>query len=138
MKMKTEQGLVVEVINGVTKIKVGRHSDCKNCGACPGDNSIIISANNRIGAKPGQRVLFEMKEKNALMATFIVFILPLISTFIGAVLGMLLGKYFERNINLFAISGGIVAFILSLIFVKFYDKSVNASKKSQPEIVRIL
>lgn len=136
--MKTEQGLVVDVINDVAKIKVGRHSDCKNCGACPGDNSIIISANNKIGAKTGQRVLFEMKEGNALMATFIVFVLPLISAFIGAVLGMGLGKYFESNVNLFGISGGIVAFILSLIFVKFYDKSVDSSKKAQPEIVRIL
>lgn len=136
--MNTEQGLVVEVIDGVAKIKVGRHSDCKNCGACPGDNSIIISASNNIGAKPGQRVLFQMKEENVLKATFVIFILPLISAFIGAGLGMLLGKYFESNINLFEISGAIIAFISSLIFVKLYDKSVNASKKSKPEIIKIL
>lgn len=136
--MNTEQGLVIEVIDGVAKIKVGRHSDCKNCGACSGDNSIIISASNNIGAKPGQRVLFQMREENVLKATFVIFILPLISAFIGAGLGMLLGKYFESNINLFEISGAIIVFISSLIFVKLYDKSVNASKKSKPEIIRIL
>lgn len=136
--MKTEQGLVIEVIDDIAKIKAGRHNDCKNCGACPGDNSIIITANNKVGAKQGQRVLFEMKEGNALTATFIVFVLPLISAFIGAGLGMMIGKYFEGNINIFEIAGGIFAFALSLIFIKIYDKAVNASKKSQPDIIRIL
>lgn len=136
--MKTEEGLVIEVSDDIAKIKAGRHSDCKNCGACPGDNNIIITANNKVGARPGQRVLFEMKEGNALTATFIVFILPLISAFIGAWLGMMLGKYVDANINIFEIAGGIIAFGISLIFVKLYDKSVNASKKSQPDIIRIL
>lgn len=136
--MKTEEGLVIEVSDNIAKIKAGRHSDCKNCGACPGDNNIIITANNTVGAKPGQRVLFEMKEGNALTATFIVFILPLISAFIGAWLGMMLGEYIDSNINIFEIAGGIIAFGMSLIFIKLYDKSANASKKSQPDIIRIL
>lgn len=136
--MKTEQGLVIEVSDDIAKIKAGRHNDCKNCGACPGDNSIVITANNKVGAKPGQRVLFEMKEGNALTATFIVFVLPLIAAFAGAGLGMVIGKYFGGNINIFEIAGGIIAFVLSLIFVKLYDKAVNTSKKSQPDIIRIL
>jgi sigma-E factor negative regulatory protein RseC len=60
--MKTEQGLVIDVANGEAKIRVGRHSDCKNCGACPGNDSVIVCADNKIGAKPGQRVAFEVKE----------------------------------------------------------------------------
>ncbi|MHC1684600.1 MAG: SoxR reducing system RseC family protein [Clostridiaceae bacterium] len=38
---------------------MGRHSDCKNCGACPGDNSVIIDVDNKIGAKIGQMVLLK-------------------------------------------------------------------------------
>lgn len=137
--MKEEQeGLVIEVIDDVAKIKAGRHNDCKNCGACPGDNNIIISANNKLGAKPGQRVVFEMKQVGVLKATFIVFVLPIISAFIGVGLGMLLGKYFNSNINLFEIAGGILAFALSLIVVKLYDKAANADSKSKPVVTRIL
>ncbi len=73
--MKREQGLVIEVNDDVAKIKVGRHSDCKNCGACPGNESITIYANNKIGAKSGERVIFEVKEASFLGAAFIVFIL---------------------------------------------------------------
>lgn len=89
--MTTEQGLVIEVNNDMAKIKVGRHNDCRNCGACPGNDSVIISANNKIGAKPGQRVAFEVKEDNVLKAAFVVFILPLIVAFIGALLGRAAG-----------------------------------------------
>jgi sigma-E factor negative regulatory protein RseC len=136
--MKTEQGLVIEVDNDIAKIRVGRHSDCKNCGACPGDNSIIISANNVVGAKPGQRVAFEMKDVNVLRAAFVVFIFPLIAAFIGVLLGMFIGDYLQQDGFYYEIFGGIITFALSLIFVKAFDKAEKASAKSQPVIVEIL
>lgn len=136
--MKTEQGLVVEVINEEAKIRVGRHNDCKNCGACPGNDSMIISANNKIGAEPGQRVLFEIKEKNVLKAAFIVFIVPLIALFIGAMLGGFIGEYFAFNTRMLQIVGGVIAFALSVIIVKAFDKATSENVKSKPVIVRIL
>lgn len=136
--MKTEQGLVIEVNNDVAKIKVGRHSDCKNCGACPGSDSIIISANNKIGAKPGQRVSFEVKEANFLGATFIVFILPLIALFIGVMLGEVIGKSMGLSIPMFQVIGGIIALVLSIIIIRKVDKNAKLNKKSLPVIVRIL
>jgi sigma-E factor negative regulatory protein RseC len=136
--MKTEQGLVIEVIEDVAKVKVGRHSDCKNCGACPGSDSVIINANNKIGAKPGQRVVFEVKEANVLGAAFIVFILPLIALFIGVILGGLVAGYTGSNIRMFQIIGGIIAFLISIIVVKAFDKAADSNKKSQPVIIQIL
>lgn len=136
--MKTEQGIVLEVLADVTKIKVGRHSECSHCGACPSSDNVIVSANNEIGAKVGQTVTFEVKEVNVLMGAFTVFALPLIATFIGVVLGRCIGRYIGSNIEISQIIGGIVAFILSLIFIKLFDKSVTLSKKARPTIVRIL
>ncbi|EHI99364.1 positive regulator of sigma E, RseC/MucC [Clostridium sp. DL-VIII] len=136
--MKTEQGLVIETSNDMAKIRVGRHNDCKNCGACPGSDSIIINADNKIGAKPGQRVSFEVKETNVLSAAFIVFVLPLIALFIGVMVGGFLGQYIGVNIRMLQIIGGIIALILAIIAVKIFDKAANKSKKSQPVIVRIL
>ena len=136
--MKTEQGLVIEVTDNITKIKVGRHSDCSNCGACPGSDSVIISANNKIGAKVGDKVTFEMREDNVLKGAFIVFVLPLIIAFMGVILGGFIGKYIGSNINVFQIIGGITAFLLSLIFVKLFDRAATTSEKSKPEIISIL
>ena len=136
--MKTEQGTVIEVIDNVAKIKVGRHSDCSNCGACPGDNSIIITANNEIGAKVGQRVAFEVKEANVLIGAFAVFVLPLIAAFVGVLLGRLIGQYTGSNINVFQITGGIITFLLSMVLVKLFDISATGNEKSQPTIINIL
>lgn len=136
--MKTEQGFVIEVIGDVAKVKVGRHSDCKNCGACPGYDSIIICADNKIGAKPGQRVSFEVKETSMLCAAFIVFVLPLIALFIGAMLGGFLGEFIGMNIRVCQIVGGVISLVISIIAVKAFDKAAKENKKSRPVIVRIL
>ena len=136
--MKTEQGLVIEVIDNIANIKVGRHSDCSNCGACPGSDSVIISANNKIGAKVGDKVTFEMREDNVLKGAFIVFVLPLIIAFIGVLLGRFIGKYMGFNINVSQVIGGIAAFLLSMIFVKLFDRAATISEKSKPEIISIL
>lgn len=136
--MKTEQGSVIEIIDNIAKIKVGRHSDCSNCGACSGNDSVIISVNNKIGAKVGDKVTFEMKEVNVLKGAFIVFILPLIIAFIGVIMGGLIGKYMAFNINVSQTIGGITAFLLSMIFVKLFDRAATISEKSKPEIIEIL
>ena len=136
--MKTEQGLVIEVVGNSARIKVGRHSDCKNCGACPGSESLILEANNEIGAKPGQRIILEIKETNVLRAAFIVFILPLIALFIGVMLGGIIGQYIGVNKFMFQVICGVVIFALSIVVVKYFDKASAANEKSKPVIIRIL
>ncbi len=79
--VKEEEGIIIEIFeNNIAKVKVGRHNECKNCGACPGDSSVVIEAKNLLGAKTGQRIAFEMKETNMLMAAFVVYIAPLIAS----------------------------------------------------------
>ena len=136
--MKIEEGIVIEVVDNIAKVKVGRHSDCSNCGACPGSNSVIIDANNKIGAKLGQRVEFEVKETNVLSGAFIVFVMPIIVAFIGVLCGRFLADYIGANINAFQVVGGIIAFLLSLIFIKLFDKAATLSEESKPVIIRIL
>lgn len=136
--MNSEQGLVIEVIDDMARVKVGRHNDCKNCGACPGNNNIIIEADNKIGAKPGQRVSFEVREANVLGSAFIVFVLPLIALFAGVMLGEVIGKNLGFSIIMFQVIGGAIALGLSIIAIKIFDKAAKADKKKQPVIVRIL
>ncbi|WP_160685779.1 SoxR reducing system RseC family protein [Clostridium sp. C2-6-12] len=136
--MKTEQGIVIEVNNNEAQIKVGRHSDCSSCGGCPGSDSIIIKANNKVGATVGQRVVFEVKEVNVLRGAFVVFVFPLIAAFIGVLLGGGIGDYIGGNVHTFQIAGGIIAFLLSMVLVKLFDKAATANEKSKPEIINIL
>lgn len=136
---KQQEGIVLEVMNGnLAKVKTSRHNDCENCGACPGNSAMVLEALNDIGAKPGQRVAIEVKEINMLKAAFIVYILPLIAVFVGAMIG---GNFAERlgsEVLWWQIAGGIIAFILSVIYIKYFDHAARTDVKMQPVIVRIL
>lgn len=137
MKEETE-GVVIQVIGDIAKVKANRHGDCKNCGACPGDKAMVVDAMNSLNAKPGQRVAFEVKEVNMLKAAFVVYILPLVATFIGAVAGGILSKKNGQWNTTFEVIGGIIGFILSIIYVKFFDKAANKNEKMRPVITRII
>lgn len=136
---KQQEGIVLEVIGGnLAKVKTSRHNDCENCGACPGNSAMVLEARNDIGAKPGQRVAIEVQEINMLKAAFIVYIMPLIAVFLGVVLGWKIALQLGYEPILFQLAGGVTAFILSVVYIKFFDSSARMDVKMQPIIVRIL
>jgi sigma-E factor negative regulatory protein RseC len=137
--VKEEEGIIIEILQGnMARVKVGRHGECKNCGACPGDSALVIEAQNLIGAKAGQRINFEMKETNMLMAAFVVYIVPLIAIVIGVIGGQELAEKLGYSVQGFQIGGGIIAFALSVLNIKIFDKFAHNNKKMQPVITRIL
>jgi sigma-E factor negative regulatory protein RseC len=137
--IKEEEGVIIEIFgNDMAKVKVGRHGECKNCGACPGDSALVIEAQNSIGAKAGQRVAFEMKETNMLMAAFVVYIAPLIAILVGVIVGQTVATKFGYSVQGFQIGGGILAFLLSVLNIKVFDKFAHNNKKMQPVITRNL
>lgn len=135
--MKTEEGIVIGVEGDLAKLKVGRHNDCKNCGACPSNNAVIMDVQNSISAKPGERVEIEIKETNALRAAFIVFMMPIFAIAVGAFMGAWIGGKVGSLKQIFEISGGATAFVMALLYIKLFDKSVN-NNKNRPVITRIL
>lgn len=135
---KEEQGVVIEISGNMAKVKSNRHGDCKNCGACPGDNATVLEVQNPLGAKPGQRVVFEIKEENMLKAAFVVYILPIIAILLGSMFGAWLAPQIGQSVKIFQIGGAIVAFVLSLLYIKVFDKSTNNNSKMKPVITRIL
>ena len=136
--MKTAEGLVIEVTGTTAKVKVGRHNDCKNCGACPGDNSVVVCAKNDIGAAVGQRVMFEVRETNAVFAAFLVFIVPLLGIFVGAVGGYLISRYVGGYKTLLEIAGAAAVFIIIIICIKVFDTHLNKNERNRPSIMKII
>ena len=137
--VKEEEGIIIEVFeNNIAKVKVGRHNECKNCGACPGDSSVVIEAKNLVGARTGQRIAFEMKETNMLMAAFVVYIAPLVAVVVGIIVGQTIAKKFGYPVRNFQIGGGILTFVLSMLNIKRFDKYAHNNDKMQPVITRIL
>ena len=137
--VKEEEGIIIEILqSNMARVKVGRHGECKNCGACPGDSALVIEAQNPIGAKAGQKIIFEAKETNMLMAAFVVYIVPLIAIIVGVIGGQGLAEKLGYSVQGFQVGGGILAFSLSVVNIKFFDKFAHNNKKMQPVITRIL
>ena len=135
--MKIEEGTVVELNGDIAQVRVGKHSDCQNCGACPGSDAAIISLRNSIGAKQGQRVTFEVRETNTLRGAFMVFVLPLIFIFIGVFAGKIVGGLLGVSALTGQIIGGVLFLLIAIILIRLFDNSVRKKEKSMPEILKI-
>ena len=136
--MEREEGVVIEATERIARVKAGKHNECKNCGACPGNDTAVITAENKIGAVPGQRVIFELQESNSIKGAFIIFVLPLIGIFTGALLGGYLGGSFGYPVVGSRIFGSAVAFLAVAAVIKMIDSHVAKKAKSLPVITRIL
>ncbi|MCL2766247.1 MAG: SoxR reducing system RseC family protein [Peptococcaceae bacterium] len=134
---RVEEGVVIALTDEVAKIRTSKHSDCDCCGSCSGNASPILDAYNPVNAKVGQRVKFELNEEKALMAAFVVYLLPLLAAFGGYLLGLLLAQTFGLPVLYMEICGGILGLLLAVMYIKKYDKAM-ASKSKLPEIKEIL
>ena len=137
--MKLEQGTITAILgDGLAEVKVGRHSDCMACGACPGAENIVVTAINTVNAEVGQRVEFEVREVNIVIGAFVCFIMPLIVAAIGVFIGRWVSTPMGYDIVQSEIIGGIVAFLIALVGVKLFDRSLSSKENSKPKIVSII
>lgn len=91
--------------------------DCHKCSGCGAvQQALLITAENAIGAKPGDTVILSSETGPVLKGAAVLYMLPLVLFFAGYLLGVLLwGKG--------ALAGGL-AFVLSIALVVLYDRKV--------------
>ena len=135
---KQQEGIVLSVTGNLAKVKTSRHSDCENCGACPGSSAIVLDARNPLAAKPGQRVLIEVQEVGLVKSAFVVYFLPLLALFAGAMAGDYAAVRMGREALFFQVAGACLAFAASLLYIKFVDRRAGRDTGMQPVIISIL
>ena len=133
---KAQEGIIIDTVGEIAKVKVARHGDCENCGSCPGENAMVLEVNNKLGATKGQKIIFEAREKNMLKAAFIVYVFPLIAAFIGATVGFVISTKLSRYEHILETIGGITAFILAVALIVFYEKSTRRDLSKLPKVIR--
>lgn len=132
------EGIVIETTGDFAKVKASKHGDCKNCGACPGDSAAVLDVKNPIGAKAGEHVVFEVKEQNMIGAAFVVYIMPIIAIFLGVLVGTWISNFVGAYEMAFRVIGGIVFFIIALVYIKIFDRITAKNDASKPVIIRII
>lgn len=105
--------------NGTAQVVCIRESacsgDCHKCSGCgAAKESILITAENPMGASAGDLVVVRSETGPVLKAAAVLYMMPLVLFFLGYYIGTLLG-----------ISGGIAgsaAFVLSVALIVRYDR----------------
>jgi len=136
-------GMVVKTENNLAKITLQRHSSCAECGGCGAgqekQKKILIDAVNELNAKVGDLVMVQVPDHNVLFAAFLAYVVPLICLFVGYLLGVKIGFYFEvANSQMFGIAGAFSLLILSFVGLKIFNPRFSSSKRFTPVISKII
>ena len=107
--------------NGTAQVIHVRESacsgDCHKCSGCgAAKEAVLFTADNPIGAAPGDLVKVESSTAPVLKAAAVLYVLPLVLFFLGYYLGTLPGH--------FGALGGGLGFLLGVGIVVLYDRMV--------------
>ena len=81
--------------------------------------------------KNKEKVTLEGKKTNMLLASFMLFVFPIMAAFIGVFLGQYIGGFIGAPIQISRSFGGIISFILAIILIKLFDKSAVIDTKEE-------
>ncbi|HEX9859926.1 MAG TPA: SoxR reducing system RseC family protein [Nitrospirota bacterium] len=138
-----EQGVVIELKGSTALVRMAETGGCEGCssaGACKaGSESHVLEAVNKAGASMGQLVVVEFPGGAFLKASFIVYIIPVIMLFAGAILGGLFGPGLYSGISMdsWQAVGGVIFLALSLVMLRIYDSVVKKTGTQTPVITRV-
>jgi sigma-E factor negative regulatory protein RseC len=135
MKKRLE-GFVLELQGETARVRLSVHGSCSSCGSCGGEGASFIDAKNACNAQPGQNVIVEVDEQNALKSAFIIYLLPLCAPFLGYMAGYYLSRMIGKAETAISASAALLFFAASLIVIKRFDKKMR-SVQTTPVVVAI-
>lgn len=141
-----EYGIVVEKKGQTAVIRAQRSTSCDNCSSkkschsgAGADNEILIEAEDSVGAKVGDRVVFSVSAGSVLKAGVLLYLLPIASFIGGLVLGqtVLTGLLPGYNADLVAGVTGVVFLGLAFLSLKGYGALSERSGSLRPRVLRV-
>ena len=124
-------------------LEIERKTACGLCGQTRGcgnslwgkifaHKSTAFKAQNRINAKVGDSVIVGISESALLKSAFLLYMVPLATMFIGAILATRL-----YDSNGYAMLGAALGLVIGFVWVKGHTMSSTYFKRHQPEILRL-
>lgn len=95
--------------------------DCHKCSGCgAAQQTMVLTANNPIGAQPGDMVVLESDSGPVLKAAVLLYLVPLVLFVAGYLLGE---QLWQKGVFL-----SLCGFLLGLVPVKCYDRHLTKKK----------
>lgn len=114
-----DPAVVLSINHGVANVRISNQESCDKCGLCSaGKKQFELDVEDTLGVIPGDRILLEIKSKDIILLSFLIYILPLISTIFGYfILFILTGKKEGPGII-----GAFAGFFISFLLILFTRK----------------
>lgn len=143
LESSPENSSSVTQSESVATLEIERKTACGLCGQTRGcGNSVwgklfghkttAFKAQNRINAKVGESVIVGINEKALLRSALLIYILPLVTLFIGAILAL---QFWQTDTS--TIFGALLGLVLGLLWVKGHTTSSHYFSLQQPIILRL-
>ncbi len=130
-----EQAIVIKATGKIAVLRICKRPECEGCKVCAfkaGQSTVKVKAKNTVGAKAGDTVIVQAEKDNRLLASFIVYILPVLFAAAGAAVGFLALKN-----QLWAALCCLGGLVLGFAAVFFLDKLAARSRGFGMEVVEI-
>ncbi len=143
-RKRREEGTVVAVRGDTAEVLLRRSRLCEGCGSCcvlvDGD-TMLAEADNRAGAKKGDRVVVDLPAGTSIRAAYILYGIPLLAFLVGIGLGSWVGS---------ALFGGGITVVFGLVFgfgllalsyvllARIYSPGSRASSRYRLTITEVL
>ena len=139
-----QTGIVVGLEGDKAKIKMQRHTACGDCGACQVSKNqltLVLDAENNVGAKTGDFVEVDLETVDFLSAVVLIYVFPLIALIVGifaGYYGILALGIEDRSAQGFGAVIGILAAALTYVFIRIKENKLKGMKKYKPVITSIV
>lgn len=143
--MDKELGTVVKVEGGRAEVVMERSAACEGCGASHqclmfSDGKMKLAVPDTLGVKKGDCVELELGRGSALLkASFLAYMVPLASLFVGAILGMNISRYagWALSKDLAGVLFGMGFLVLAFLVVRRLNARFERSSDFQVRMVRV-
>ena len=139
--MRIESGIVTEEAGDTVLVEFLADRGCstcssaKSCPFCAGTSQNSIWIDNTIGAKKGDAVNFVIEEKNVLLASAFIYLIPTVLLIGGSVLGYAAALVWGLSRDLFAGIGGAAGLLVFVVIIKTASSIFNKRRIFQPVLV---
>jgi sigma-E factor negative regulatory protein RseC len=142
--LATEKGIVTKLESATAWVTTTRTSACETCtakSACRtlgGGKEMEVEAINLVGAKMGDWVVLGFETSALVKISFLVYIVPIISMIIGALIGQKIALSYHYNGSVLSAIMGFLFFFLAFLFIKSAGNKMAKKNEYQPKIIRII
>jgi sigma-E factor negative regulatory protein RseC len=139
-------GTVLETDGNRAEVSTSREDPCGGCsersacgmGLFAKPREVLLTAENRVNARPGDTVELALSAPTALRLSLLVWILPLAGLIAGAVLGVALHERLRIGEDPAALLGAAVGVVASALLLVRYDRRAARDRRLVPRIVKVV